>query len=94
MGPLQGIRVIELVGLGPGPFVGMLLADMGAEVIAVDRIAKSEVPQLKVDIHRRGKKSIVLDLKQKRDKEILLTLCKVRMLFMKDSAPASWRNLA
>ncbi|MBN24898.1 MAG: carnitine dehydratase [Alteromonadaceae bacterium] len=76
MGPLQGIRVIELVGLGPGPFVGMLLADMGAEVIAVDRIAKSEVPQLKVDIHRRGKKSIVLDLKQKRDKEILLTLCK------------------
>ncbi|WP_342806322.1 CaiB/BaiF CoA-transferase family protein [Alteromonas sp. M12] len=76
MGPLQGVRVIELVGLGPGPFVGMMLADMGAEVIAVDRISKSEAPQLKVDIHRRGKKSIILDLKQSRDKDILLMLCK------------------
>ena len=33
MGPLQGIRIIEVVGIGPGPFAGMMLADMGAEVI-------------------------------------------------------------
>ena len=37
-GPLAGLKVVEMVGLGPGPFAGMLLADMGAEVIAVDPI--------------------------------------------------------
>ena len=36
-GPLQGIRIIELAGIGPGPFAGMMLADHGAEVIRVDR---------------------------------------------------------
>ena len=36
-GPLQGFKVIELAGLGPGPFAGMLLADLGADVIAVER---------------------------------------------------------
>jgi len=37
MGPLVGIKIIELVGIGPGPFAGMMLADMGADVIVVDR---------------------------------------------------------
>ncbi|MDE0921304.1 MAG: CoA transferase, partial [Arenicellales bacterium] len=39
MGPLQGKRVIELQGIGPGPFCGMMLADMGAEIIRIDRSA-------------------------------------------------------
>lgn len=72
--PLSGVRVIEMVGLGPGPFVGMLLADLGAEVIAIDRHHKQEVPALEVDIHRRGKKSIILDLKDADGVEILLKL--------------------
>ena len=38
MGPLSGIKIIEFAGLGPGPFCGMVLADMGADVIVVDRI--------------------------------------------------------
>src|SRR5438445_6177374 len=38
MGPLSGLRIIELVGLGPGPFAGMVLADMGAEVLRIDRV--------------------------------------------------------
>ena len=75
MGPLSGLKIIELVGLGPGPFVGMLLADLGAEVIAVDRMGNSEAPQLAVDIHRRGKKSIVLDLKSATGKEVFFKLC-------------------
>ena len=37
MGPLSGVRVVELAGIGPGPFCGMMLADMGADVIRVDR---------------------------------------------------------
>ena len=41
MGPLEGVRVVELQGIGPGPFCGMMLADMGAEIIRVDRSARS-----------------------------------------------------
>jgi alpha-methylacyl-CoA racemase len=74
-GPLAGLRIIELVGLGPGPFVGMMLADMGAEVIAIDRLGKSEAPQLCVDIHRRGKRSMILDLKSAEGKAVFLQLC-------------------
>jgi len=75
MGPLKGIRIIEMVGLGPGPFAGMMLADMGAEVIAVDRPDTGDAPQLKVDINRRGKRSIQLDLKKEKDRAVLLKLC-------------------
>ena len=73
-GPLAGVKIVEMVGLGPGPFVGMLLADLGADVIAIDRRHKGEAPQLKVDIHRRGKRSIVLDLKSPKGNEILFDL--------------------
>ncbi len=75
MGALTGIRIIELVGLGPGPFAGMLLADMGAEVIAVDRLDTPDVPALPVDVNRRGKKSVILDLKSEPGREIFLKLC-------------------
>jgi len=75
MGPLQGMRIIELVGIGPGPFAGMMLADMGAEVIAVDRMQAGNAPSLKVDICRRGKQSIKLDLKSERGRELFLSLC-------------------
>lgn len=65
-GPLQGIKIIEMAGLGPAPFAGMLLADLGAEVICIDRPASKEVdPQSRrTNILQRGKKSIVLDLKR------------------------------
>ncbi|MFC6582556.1 CoA transferase [Sulfitobacter aestuariivivens] len=59
-GPLSSLRVIEFSGLGPAPLAGQLLADLGAEVIAVDRKAAPADP---TDINRRGKKSVVLDLK-------------------------------
>jgi alpha-methylacyl-CoA racemase len=66
MGPLAGLRVIEMAGIGPAPFCGMLLADMGAEVIRVDRLVPSglgvETP-VKYDLFNRNKKSIALDLK-------------------------------
>ncbi|MBL4836090.1 MAG: CoA transferase [Kordiimonadaceae bacterium] len=75
MGPLSGIRIIEVVGIGPGPFAGMMLADMGAEVIIVDRPGPPTLLDFKVDINRRGKRSIVLDLKSAEDKETFLKLC-------------------
>lgn len=65
-GPLEGLRVIELVGLGPGPFCGMLLADMGADVLRVDRLADaraSDRSKPATNAMNRGKRSIGLDLK-------------------------------
>ena len=73
MGPLAGVRILELVGIGPGPFAGMMLADMGAEVIAIDRPGTSPL-DMKGDINRRGKRSIALDLKSEEDRKIFLAL--------------------
>ena len=73
MGPLSGIKIIELAGIGPGPFCGMLLSDMGAEVIRVDRISKRK--DRVNDVLTRGRKSIALDLKSNDGKEVVLQLC-------------------
>ena len=74
MGPLSGLRVIELAGIGPGPFCGMMLSDMGAEVIRVDRPApaRSSRPP---DILARNRRSIVIDLKTPEGVDIVLRLC-------------------
>ncbi|MFJ7420968.1 CaiB/BaiF CoA transferase family protein [Streptomyces uncialis] len=61
-GPLAGLRVVELGGIGPGPFCGMILADLGAEVIRVDRPADAGRPAI-FPILQRGRRSIALDLK-------------------------------
>ncbi|NWG92310.1 MAG: CoA transferase, partial [Parvularculaceae bacterium] len=55
-GPLNGIRIIEFAGIGPGPYCGMMLADHGADVIRVDRIGGGMFPG--VDPLARSKKSI------------------------------------
>lgn len=76
MGPLAGIKIIEMKGIGPGPYAGMLLADLGAEVIVVERSSKTTgiAPPSHLDINSRGKKSIALDLKNKAGIETLMTL--------------------
>jgi alpha-methylacyl-CoA racemase len=79
-GPLAGIRVIEMVGLGPCPFAAMMLADMGAEVIRIDRKtvagAANPFPMLgtKFDVMARGRRSLALDLKQPEAVDVLLQL--------------------
>jgi alpha-methylacyl-CoA racemase len=65
-GPLAGHRVIEIAGIGPGPFAAMLLADMGAEVIRVERAGAVQGPAPETphpDILRRGRRNIAIDLK-------------------------------
>ena len=69
-GPLNGIKVIELAGIGPGPYTGQLLADMGADVIVVDRPG----PALPKAVDGRGKRSIMLDLKKPEAVEALLKM--------------------
>lgn len=75
MGPLKGIRVIEMAGIGPGPFACMLLSDLGAEVIRVDRTkGGSSLGDNPADITGRGRKSIAVDLKQPEGVEAVLKL--------------------
>ena len=65
-GPLAGVRVVEIAGIGPGPMCGMLLADMGAEVLLVERLEPADIgiarPR-KYELPHRGKRSIAVDLK-------------------------------
>jgi alpha-methylacyl-CoA racemase len=71
-GPLAGVRVIEFAGLGPGPFACMLLSDMGAEVIRIDR---PDVPPVNpLDIVSRGRRTVLLDLKDPAAVEQVLQL--------------------
>ena len=71
MGPLSGTKIIELAGIGPGPFCGMLLSDMGAEVIRVERPGSRGG----ADVLTRGRKSIAIDMKSNAGRETVLKLC-------------------
>jgi alpha-methylacyl-CoA racemase len=76
-GPLHGFRVIEMAGIGPGPFCAMLLADMGAEVIRVQaKGVRQAVPLLntKYDVLARGRRSMAIDLKKPGGREAVLKL--------------------
>ena len=77
-GPLSGIKVIELAGIGPGPMCAMLLADLGAEVIRVDRPAPSDlgVPRRgrQFDVLLRGRRSVAVDLKSPDGIETILRM--------------------
>lgn len=75
-GPLAGRTVVELAGIGPGPFACMALADLGAEVIRIDRPAAGPLATAPppADVLNRGKRSVVLDLKRPEAVEAVLTL--------------------
>ena len=73
MGPLRGLKIIEMAGIGPGPFCGMVLADLGAKIIRVDR-ASAIGTGSKQDAANRGKKSIAVDLKSEEGVEVVLKL--------------------
>ena len=65
-GPLEGVRIIELAGLGPAPFAGMMLSDAGADIIRIDRSDRATYPPHQdphVDLMNRGRRSVAVDLK-------------------------------
>ncbi len=77
-GPLAGIRVIEIAGIGPGPFCGMLLSDLGADVLRVDRAeaARRGAPaRPNLDVLARGRRSVAVDLKHPEGVACVLELC-------------------
>lgn len=79
MGPLSGVRVVEIAGIGPGPFAGMMLADAGADVVRVDRArggtaAGGAVGGGATDVLARGRRSVAVDLKDARGVDVVLRL--------------------
>lgn len=76
MGPLKGIRILELAGIGPGPFCGMMLADMGAEVIRIERPGGNPSAAAGHDVLFRNRRSLALDLKSPAGAQTLLRMCK------------------
>ncbi len=78
MGPLKDFKIIEIAGIGPGPFCGMLLADMGAQVMRIDRLADAGlgVPlPAKYKLMNRSRPTIAVDLKHSDGVELVLSLC-------------------
>jgi alpha-methylacyl-CoA racemase len=76
-GPLSGVRIIEIAGIGPGPFAGMMLADHGAEVIRIERPnTKPRREARGFDILARGRRSVAIDLKQPEGAAILRDLAR------------------
>jgi len=77
MGPLAGLRIIEMAGIGPGPMAAMMLSDMGAQVLRIERQTDSGLgiqrPE-KYDLLMRGRKALALDLKDKAAIEVVLGL--------------------
>lgn len=76
MGPLQGVKVVELAGIGPGPFAAMMLADMGADVIRVDRAGSvpADFSKQNLELFNRGRRSVAVDLKKPDGVESVLRL--------------------
>jgi alpha-methylacyl-CoA racemase len=91
VGPLGGLRVIELEGLGPAPFCGMLLADLGADVISVARV--SSTADRAARISERGKRSVALNLKHPDGIEAVLRLCEVAHVLIEGFRPGVMERL-
>src|SRR3546814_15704756 len=76
-GPLAGVKIVELAGIGPGPFCALMLADMGADVVRVDRaqnVTGGDPAAPPADVLNRGRRSIGVDLKNPDGVETVLSL--------------------
>lgn len=73
-GMLSGVRIVEIAAIGPGPFCAMHLADLGADVITVERPLAPGAPAGKGNVLNRGKRSVVADLKSEAGRELVLHL--------------------
>lgn len=95
-GPLRGVRVIEIAGIGPAPFCGMLLSDMGADILRIDRPdpAGLGLPvEPRFDITSRGRRSVCLDLKQPASVEAVLELARRADVLIEGMRPGVMERL-
>lgn len=90
-GPLSGYKILEIAGIGPGPFAAMMLADMGAEIIRVDRAqaVRGPAPDTPAgDLMLRGRRNIALDLKSPMVSKHSCNWSRTPMRSSKGSVPA------
>jgi alpha-methylacyl-CoA racemase len=95
-GPLTGLKVIEVAGIGPGPFAAMVLADMGADVIRVDRIGKATASfdiDPERDILSRNRRSLAVDLKSAAGNKVVLRLCEHSSVLIEGFRPGVMERL-
>ena len=92
-GPLAGLKIIEMAGIGPGPFACMLLSDLGADVVRIDRPAGGELSAKghPGDILNRGRRSIAIDLKTSEGVDTVLRLIDSADVLVGDERTASGR---
>ena len=88
-GPLAGIRVLEFASIGPGPFCAMMLADLGAEVLRVDR-PDASAPKPQQALLNRGRRSVMLDLKHGLAVDTVLRLTDSADVLLEGMRPGSW----
>ena len=89
-GPLSGVTVIELAGIGPGPFCGMMLADMGADIIRIDRVGggrSRDADQVAMNALDRGRRSIGVDTKSPEGRDLVLALAEKADVLMEGFRP-------
>ncbi|WP_334144962.1 CaiB/BaiF CoA transferase family protein [Rhabdothermincola sp.] len=95
-GPLEGIRVVEIAGLGPAPFGAMVLADLGADVVVVDRpdhVLGASPETAKGNVYARGRRSIAVDLKRTEGVEVVRTLARAADVFVEGFRPGVMERL-
>ncbi|WP_208027041.1 CaiB/BaiF CoA transferase family protein [Rhabdothermincola sediminis] len=95
-GPLEGIRVVELAGLGPAPFGAMVLADLGADVVVVDRpdhVLGASPETAKGNVYARGRRSIAVDLKRTEGVEVVRTLARAADVLVEGFRPGVMERL-
>ena len=90
-GPLAGVKVIEFAGIGPGPFCGMLLSDLGADVVRIDR--KGQGRSSPADVTARGRRSVALDLKRPESVETCLRLMETADIVFEGFRPGVMERL-
>jgi len=91
MGALDGLKVIEMSAIGPVPFAGMLLADMGADVVVIDK--PNDIWRLPNDVMRRGKHSVELNLKSESEVDQLKSLIKQADVLIEGARPGVMERL-
>ena len=74
-GPLDGLKVLELAGIGPSPYACMLLADLGADVLRLERGAPDTPATTSWDLLNRSRPSVAIDLKNEAGRDLVLELC-------------------
>ncbi len=94
-GPLRGVRVIEMAGMGPGPMAATMLADLGADVVRVDRAvgAPNYFGEARHDIFGRGRRSVAIDVKDPAGRAVVLDLCAVANVLLEGFRPGVMERL-